>query len=106
MSDLLHLGLMAAYLLVLFTVAGNVRVKKMRNISSLIQMAVLLLCLDMLIGFFAIERMFDSTASAGWIMKGIYATPVLFVLSIVWMQRAHKKAAEAEAQHSSASTDA
>ena len=92
MSDLLHLGLFLGYLIVLLSIAGNVRVKKMRNVSSLIQMAVLLLCLDMLIGFFAIEKVFSSNESASWLIKGIYGIPVLFVISLLWMRRAHKRA--------------
>ena len=97
MSDLIHLGLFAGYLLVLCSVASNVRVKKMRNVSTLIQLTVLLLCLDLLIGFFAIEQVFDRTQSASWMMKGIYAAPVLFLLSLLWMRRAHKKAEQAQA---------
>lgn len=91
MSDLIHFGLFLAYLGLLLMTAGNTRIKALRNFSSLIQLTVLLLCVDLLIGFFAIEQIYDNTQSARWISKSIYALPVMLVVSVFWLWRSHRK---------------
>ncbi len=90
-SNLVHLLLFASYLGILIMVAGNVRVKLMRNVSSMIQLTVLLLCIDLLMGFFLIERYYGGSESASWIIKSIYGLPVLLVVSLVWMYRKRKR---------------
>lgn len=97
-STLIHVAVFAAYLGILLTLAGNVRVKVMRNVSSLIQLTGVLLCVDLLAGFFLIEKYYDSHESASWISKTIFVTPVLLLASLVWMRRAHKKASRAKHQ--------
>ena len=84
----------------MLTIAGNTRVKMMRNVSSLIQMGVLLLCIDLLVGFFVIERLYDDHQSAGWMTKSIYGMPVLFTVSIWWMRRAHRRSRQDSRQDS------
>lgn len=92
-ADLIHAVLMLAYLGLLLMTAGNVRVPAMRNVSSLIQLTVLLLCVDLLIGFFAIEQFFDNSRSASWISKSIYGLPVLFCISLWWQWRSRRRKA-------------
>lgn len=91
-SNLIHLGAFAAYLGILMNIASNVRVKPMRNLSSLIQLAVMLLCIDLLVGFFVVGRYFDNHQSASWITKALYGMPVLFGVSIWWLRRSHNRA--------------
>ena len=91
--DLFHIGAFLCYAAVLFSVAGNIRVKRLRNLSSLIQLTVVLLCVDLMIGFFLIDRTYGSSASASWMVKAMYGLPALLVGSIAWMLRAHKLAA-------------
>ena len=92
-SNLYHLLAFAGYAFVLMTIAGNVRVKMMRNVSSLIQMGVLLLCIDLLLGFFIVERVYDNHQSAGWMTKSVYGMPLLVVFSLWWMRRTRKRVA-------------
>ena len=92
MTNLIHGVLALAYFGVLITIAGNVRVGRLRNFSSLIQLTVVLTCVDLLIGFFLVERAFDASRSAAWITKSIYMAPILLGGSVWWMLRAHKKA--------------
>lgn len=91
-SNLIHAGVFAVYLGILLVIAGNVRVKMMRNVSTLIQLTVLLLCIDLLVGFFLIEQYYGGSQSAGWIVKSIYVLPVLFLVSLWWMWRTRKLA--------------
>jgi hypothetical protein len=97
-SNLIHLGAFAVYLGILMPIASNVRVKPMRNLSSLIQLAVLLLCIDLLVGFFLVGRHFDNHQSASWIAKSLYGVPVLFGISIWWLRRSHDRAKQRAAK--------
>ena len=101
-SNLYHLLAFIAYFALLAGNAGNVRISKARMASTLVQLAVLILCVDLLIGFFAIEQIYGSSISAGWITKSIYGVPFLFLLSLAWMFRAHRAARR---QHALAKDD-
>ena len=53
-SNLCHLMAFVIYLLLLGLLARNPRGKTIRTVSTLIEMGVVLLCIDILIGFLAI----------------------------------------------------
>lgn len=94
-SNALHMGAFLIYLLFLGFFARDPRGKVIRTASTLIQMSVVLLCIDLLIGFFVIEAAYGSNLSAGWISKSIFGFPALLMLSFVWMWTARRRAKRA-----------
>ena len=89
-SNLYHLIAFALYFFVLFVFARNPKGKVVRTVSTLIQLTVVLLCVDILIGFVAIEAVYDSNLSAGWISKAIFGFPFLLIANLVvmwWVRR-------------------
>ena len=91
-SNLYHVIAFVVYLLFLGMLAKNTRGKALRTISTLIQMGVVLLCIDILIGFLAIDAFYGPNLSAGWISKSIFGFPVLMIASFVWMWLARRRA--------------
>lgn len=88
-SNLYHLIAFGLYFFTLFVFARNPRGKIVRTVSTLIQLTVVLLCVDILIGFTAIESMYGSNLSAGWISKAIFGLPFLLLLNfgVMWWVR-------------------
>ena len=91
-SNLFHIAAFVVYLLILGVFARNTRAKIIRTVSSLIQMSVVLLGIDILIGFLAIEPAYGSHLSAGWISKSVFGVPLLTLGSFVWMWVARRNA--------------
>ncbi len=91
-SNLYHLIAFALYLLFLGFFAKNTSARAMRTVSSIIQLSVILLCLDILIGFLLVEKLYGSSLSAGWISKSIFGFPLLVVASFAWMWYCRRKA--------------
>ena len=91
-SNLYHLMAFALYLLLLSYFAKNTAARVVRTISSVIQLSVILLCLDILIGFLLIEKLYGSNLSAGWISKSIFGFPLLVLASFVWMWTSRRRA--------------
>ena len=91
-ANLIHVAVFLGYMALLLVNAGNVRIPRMRMLSTLIQLSVVVLCVDLLIGFFVIERVYGSSISARWISKSMYGAPAGLVLAIAWMLRAHHRA--------------
>ncbi len=93
-SNLYHLVVFVASFLLLDYIGRNTRVKRMRSISTLIQLGVVLLCVDLLVGFALIDKLYGSSLSAGWISKALFAYPALTLLAIGRVFVHHKRAAK------------
>lgn len=72
--------------------ARDPRGKVVRTASTLIQLSVVLLCVDLLVGFFVIEAAYGPNLSAGWISKSIFGFPALLIASFAWMWVARRRA--------------
>ncbi len=81
-SNLFHLGVFIASFVLLDLFARNTRIPRMRTVSTLIQLSVVLICVDLLIGFTLIDRVYGSSHSASWMSKALFGFPALLLLAI------------------------
>lgn len=93
-SNLYHLVAFVLYFLMLYVFSRNPQGKVVRTVSTLIQLTVVLLCVDILIGFVVIEAVYGSNLSAGWISKSIFGFPILLIANfglMWWVRRRPRK---------------
>ena len=90
-SNLYHLIAFAFYFVVLLSFSRNPRGKVVRTVSTLIQLTVVMLCVDILIGFAAIEAVYGSNQSASWISKAIFGFPVLLLANFIIMWHVRRR---------------
>lgn len=92
-SNLFHLGIFIASFFLLDMFARNTRIPRMRTVSTLIQLSVVLICVDLLIGFTVIDRVYGSSLSAGWMSKALFGFPALLLIGI-WRTFYHHRRAQ------------
>jgi len=49
------------------------------------------MCVDLAIGYFAVERYYGTGISASWISKTVLIFPVILIVAMGMMFRAHQK---------------
>ena len=89
-SNLLHLGfVLVAWSLVLLYLKTS-KATRFRLSLRLLQILPVLFAVDFALGFTLIDNWYGPEASAGWISKSAIIYPLLFLIAIWQMFRAHK----------------
>jgi len=89
-SNLIHL----VYVVIAWSIVARyiraTRATRFRTTLRLVQIIAALFTLDILLGVFLIEALYDNTAVAGWVSKSVMFYPLLWLAALWFMWRVHR----------------